>query len=208
MKKLFAFLMLILTAVGSVSAQNANRSGFFLEAGVGVPIGTTPTYKLKVENDVLVGYRAGGIGYEAALGYRYALSVPCAIEIMAQFSALSSNLDSTGAISVMPGFRYTTTEILGNMSLYFGVNAGLALGKDYISYRSYNYSSQVISDDFYGDWAGSLGGTGQISFGLNITSSLSIGVAYQQYFMNDKLSGVEDKMLSWGTATLSLGYRF
>lgn len=53
MKRIFMLFMSVIMVGFFASAQNANRKGLFLEAGIGGLIGNTPRTTLSVNNNVV-----------------------------------------------------------------------------------------------------------------------------------------------------------
>jgi len=210
MKKLVLLIVAVFALSIAAWGQNANRSGIFIEAGAGALAGTTPTYKFEVGHGVVKAYNVGGAGLNLALGYRYATSRSCAVELKVEGSVSPKAITPTFVLGITPGFRYTTRELFSNISLFFGVNAGFA-----ISYET-DASSIIISGnkeedavhDIVNYGIGSFGGCYGLTFGLNITSTLYTGVFWDGYILGNKLRGLERDMLHYGTAGLRLGFRF
>lgn len=197
MKKLILLFIIGLIAATAVQAQNANRSGFIVEAGVGAAVGDTPCYVESYEGGGWSDARAGGAGLNVGLGYRFAISLPLALEVKAYWSGLTSGMYASMAICFLPGIRYTTREFYRNLSAYIGLNVGLALGND--------------------DWtddSSSWGGAYQLSAGVNLTNNVNVGL----FFDGLTLSGRYDPFSmdygkwgvtkSWGTIGARVGFRF
>ncbi len=210
MKKLVLLIVAVFTLSIAAWGQNANRSGIFIEAGAGVLAGRTPTYKIEIDHGIVKGYNVGGAGLNLALGYRYATSRSCAVELKVEGSASPKAIVPTLVLGIMPGFRYTTRELFSNISLFFGVNAGFAAGYEthmpYLRIGHNMYDNAAYDIGHYG--IGSIGGCYGLTLGMNITSSLYAGLFWDGYILNDKHRGIEKGMLHWGTAGLRLGFRF
>lgn len=204
---------MLIVAVAAVAlgalAQNANRSGIFVELGGGMVAGTTPTYKIECDHGVLKGYNLTGFGANFGAGYRIAVSRACAVEVKAEASAGMKSIGDTYVIGILPGFRYTTREILGNMSMYFGVNGGVSFSNGV--YRVGSYSSDIDINAVQEIYLGrdmKIGGSYGLTVGLNFTNSFYGGLFWDGYLCTEGLRGLENKLLHWGTAGLRLGFRF
>lgn len=216
MKKLLLISVLILSAVFSVFSQNANRSGLFIEAGVGQYLGTPPppANKLEWSNNTLSIFKPGGPDINFGVGYRGATSSVFAWEIRAEVTT-DVNAMSTLVLSAMPGFRLTSKEIFGNSSLYFGLNLGVALGNDCDYYSS---SLQQLVNSYYE--LGHFGGKILLCGGLNITPSFYAGIyvnlnvmpGQAELYDNDNYNFIDNNNKCgddiWGSVALRLGYRF
>ena len=221
-------MALLLTFATGALAQNANRSGFFIEGGVGLPVGSLPVKGTKWENNKLYLLRPSGPDVNIAIGYRRATSRVFAWELKAEASTMPSSFSNATVIALMPGIRYTTKELFGNTSMYFGFDAGVAMGQlndDYYYYEGrYNeitLNTPKESDFSDGDFS-SLGGKINLSVGFNISSSFYAGlywdfccIANQYSFSIDDeaydykgVSYKKDGNAVWGSAGVRLGVRF
>lgn len=216
MKKLLLISVLIITAVFSASSQNANRSGIFMEAGLGLYVGTPPVSKIQWKNNTLSVFRPGGPDVNFGVGYRGATSSIFAWEVRMEVTT-DVTAASTSVLSVMPGFRITSKEIFGNSSLYFGLNLGVGLGP-YIDKDDLftpclgddNYLESYVFQNF--------GGKMLLCGGLNITPSFYAGlylnlniISGGNCLIRANVQEVRDTKFSddvWGSIALRLGYRF
>lgn len=216
MKKLLLLFALVISVAASSVAQNANRSGVFVEAGTGFLVGSVP-FKDKIEwkNNTLTAYKPGGPDINLAVGYRRATSSVFAWEFKFETSSTPQAI-STLVLAFMPGIRYTTKEIFGNTSLYFGFDVGFAMGycqeQPYSSFISdLKLDSDEQSDlDLYFE---SFGVKFSVSAGFNITTSFYAGLYWDYNVVSAKIFNYEslkkDGMSSnWGSLGLRLGYRF
>lgn len=219
MKKLLLISVLIITAVFSASSQNANRGGIFMEAGLGLYVGTPPVSKIQWKNNTLSVFRPGGPDVNFGVGYRGATSSIFAWEVRMEITT-DVTAPSTSVLSVMPGFRITSKEIFGNSSLYFGLNLGLGVGP----YKDDCLNTLYLGNDYYSEpyvfsnWGGKM----LLCGGLNITPSFYAGL-----YLNLNIIPVGDCRLDanmnyddlpirrvkfsddvWGSIALRLGYRF
>lgn len=188
MKRLIIMIVAVAAVALGTVAQNANRSGFFVELGGGAIAGSPYVYFGKEDGAVLKGFDAS-----LGLGYRYALGRACAVEMKLQISAgINDNIDDSSVISFMPGFRYTTRELFGNSSMYLGFNLGTCkFGGDYdpSAFDTYYY------DNGGEGWGFSYG----LTAGLNITSSWYAGL----FWDGNVCSGTH-----WGVVGIRGGFRF
>lgn len=207
MKKLLAMLLLLCAVVG-VSAQNANRGGFFIEAGIGGTTGTTPRTSMSLDGGSLMAKFAGGAAFNAQFGFRTQTSNHCAFDLrfgaMAPFSAVSS----TPVFKMMPAIRYTSTDILGNMSIYgtFAVGGAVSF--------SHEFPEEALPTDGseykfgLGDGDACFGVSYTIAVGLNITTHFYAGPVWDAQYMIHQVRLEKDQNLHWGMFGIQLGYRF
>lgn len=181
MKKTLLFMMFAVAAMCGY-AQNANRSGFFLEIGAGAVVGSSP-YTDVIENFAVIDGKLSeivkvkhdsGIKFNVGTGYRHAVSDNWAIELKAMGVKYSDI-----AVKLMPGARYTTKELFSNVSMYIAPNVGACLYHD-VERFGLGYS---------------------LALGLNLTESLSVGVVYDGQYIFEVES-------PWGTIGVNIGYRF
>lgn len=122
----------------ALQAQNANRSGVFVELGAGLTAGDSPNqageivseFIPTVDNKATLNlYRkvdkTSGVCANLGVGYRWATSLHFAFELKLQAMSHVSNFTETLAINLKPGVRYTSREISGSTSLYANANVGL-----------------------------------------------------------------------------------
>lgn len=208
MKKLIIALLALVAFVGA-NAQNANRSGFFIEAGIGGTTGTTPRTALVMEGNNLMAKFAGGAAFDVQFGFRTKTSNHCAFDLrfgaMAPFSAVSS----TPVFKIMPGLRYTSTEIFGNMSIYGNVAVGGAVSFSHLYPDSdplpINGEETKLS---LSDGDACFGVSYTIAVGLNITNHFYAGPVWDAQYMIHQARQGQDQNLHWGMFGIQLGYRF
>lgn len=125
MKKIILLITLFFVSIGA-SAQNANRSGFFMELASGVYSGPS-YYKVQWNPEQLKIQPLYGIAVNIALGYRFKLSRSFALD--ARIQAQSLICEKMEHISVGPviAARYTSPEIFKNVSLYASAGTGYYL---------------------------------------------------------------------------------
>lgn len=225
MKKLLLISVLIITAVFSASSQNANRSGIFMEAGLGLYVGTPPVSKIQWKNNTLSVFRPGGPDVNFGVGYRGATSSIFAWEVRMEITT-DVTAPSTSVLSVMPGFRITSKEIFGNSSLYFGLNLGVGVGpyKDDCLNTLYYLGNDYYSEPYvFSNWGGKMLLCGGLNItpsfyaglylNLNITSGGDCRLNSDYYYFEDSYYRLRDRSVKfsddvWGSIALRLGYRF
>lgn len=223
MKKFILFLIFLGAFLTNGFAQNANRSGLFIEAGTGFLIGNPPIQKLEWIDNSMNAYFPSGPDVNLALGYRGATSSVFAWEIKIEASGVPKDMRSSFVLAAMPGIRYTTREIFGNSSLYIGFNLGFATGSSqYIIGGSFqldeNKEFKPIKENFK-----SLGAKLSLTAGINITSKLYAGLYFDYSIMSDQIGDTNFNYNSnnnyteifhygdwnyFGSIGVRLGYRF
>ncbi len=133
MKKIVLFFAGIILAISGMTAQNANRKGFFLEVQGGVALGDIVTADIiKHQNDTYettdITYLKGGFAGSFDFGYRFRLSNPFAFEIKAGLWSNLADFIDTWNVRLMPGIRWTSKDFGGNMSSFITYNVGLGIG--------------------------------------------------------------------------------
>ena len=231
MKKIIFILLGILFIVGMASAQNANRSGFFLEAGVGGMVGDSPRTSITVENNVMQYKCISGTVADFGMGVRMRFANHWAYEIKAEGQfPLEKPLQALVGRFLPIGFRYTSGELWRNHSIFAHINLGgaITVNNGIIGEGNLHHSStnviDMIKDDHHGSFVlfpntpeteiiGYVGKEGYgISYsagvGVNLSNHLYIeGCLNAQSFFNS--FGQNGKgIVTGGVATFILGYRF
>lgn len=174
-------------------AQNANRSGFFLEIGAGSVVGESSYTDTKEEFSVIDGSlaviskvkRDNGFKFNVGTGYRLAVSNNWAIELKAMGVKYNDI-----AVKLMPGARYTSKELFSNVSMYIAPNIGACL--------------------YIGDYHALFGLGYSLGLGLNLTERISIGAVFEGHYLFDDIwwTDLELESPNWGTIGINIGYRF
>lgn len=210
MKRLLILLVGCLLIVAGMQAQNANRSGFFIELQGGGAIGTVMDYRTEVYgngndyedcNPYIKGGFVGGID----LGYRFATSRAFAFEV--KVDAWSNFLDFGKCLylDLLPGIRWTSEEIASNVSMFLSLNAGFGILKEDVQMNI----------------------PIEIGLGCNLTNQFYLGLFLsERIYMGDSISGYYDSGYygdyyddyywesgsylpkSYASVGLKLGYRF
>lgn len=223
MKKLIIALMVLLGAVAA-QAQNANRTGFFIEAAIGGTVGDGPRAALSYDGTNLYEYFASGTAFNIAFGPRVQTSNHVSVDLRFEVQAPFSYLKSVPAAKFMPAIHYTSKELFGNMSLYFTIGIGGAV--------SANYKTMADEDDWYGDYFDldpskvlpadgekkvlSLSNSPEVSFGpsylinlgLNVTNHFYAGLMWDGQYMFNQNGKNGKTTCHWGMTGLQIGYRF
>ncbi len=166
MKKLLAIILLLLAGVTGAIAQNANRRGFFVEAG-----GVSYWGERRLD---------ATIGVDVSLGYRVRIANHWAYEGRIGFDSPFKEFDLCYDIYFLPvGFRYTSSELVGNQSIYAFADLGIS-GQQHRRGR---------------------GLTGVVGVGWNFSTHFYVGLK----FMGQYLS--EHPHPTWGNVGIRVGYR-
>lgn len=148
MKKMIFMLLLAVLSVAGVSAQNANRSGFFLELGAGgfvinpPMLKVTTTYKQTgtsvpstISGNDVIEYE-NVLKYSFNVGYRFAKSRHWAVDCRLNCMFSDGMLDEMFVVGIMYGARYVSPELFRNFSLYGALSVGPMFRLDKIDYVS------------------------------------------------------------------------
>ncbi len=218
MKKILLLSLLAICTVVGASAQNANRSGIFIEAAGGGSIGNGPLIGLSMDGPNLMGYYAGGAVLNLAVGAQFRISDHNAIGFRAEAQSNVSHFTQSLVLKAMPGLRISTDELFANISMYINVNAGLAVadsGKPDFTYYDDRESEHYVvpGDGSVVKWDSikdaSLGVAYEIGVGLNITSRFYGGLVWDAQIMFDQTRDLDPTgILHYGMAGIRLGYRF
>lgn len=216
MRKVLLSLVFCILAVAAATAQNANRTGFFIEAAVGGTTGTTPRTSYGLDNGNLTLYHAHGTSVNLTFGFRTRISRYAAYEVTAEAQSPVDAIKTQPVFKLMPlSFRFTTPEFWRNYSFYFNFRIGGAIGNKGLQ----PYTLDEISDSFeIGKNSKQdftlfnsliIGGVAyQIGFGVNITTHLYAGFSWDAQYMFSQYRRIAPENLHWGMAGLRLGYRF
>ena len=210
MKKVF-LLLLALCAIAGVSAQNANRKGFFIEAAVGGSVGNPPLSGLSMDKGVLNGHYTGGTVVNFAFGPRFRTGSHTAFDFRIEAQANTARITQSLVLKAMPGMRITTGELFGNISMYISANIGFAIADsgcaDLYSDFIPNDGTEATWDLFSSD--PSFGAGYSLGLGLNITTHFYGGFVWDaQYMIHQTRDNLTWTNLHYGMAGLRLGYRF
>ena len=191
MSKRLILMVVLVVSVFTGTAQIANRSGIFVEAGVGGLVGNTLVDAGKstvTESGKMTITTKSGVSYDLMAGYRWAFSRNWALDGHIGF-------DNPGImiLDIMPGIRYTTDDFIANRSLFFQANAGVGF-----TFESGYFETELVSLVF------------QLQGGVNITNRLYAGIYYLGHSMSYSGVSVSDfnTTRNFGTLGLRLGYRF
>ena len=211
MKKVL-LMLLVLCAFAGVSAQNANRKGFFIEAAVGGSVGTPPVGGLSIQDGQLMAHYYGGTMLNLAFGPRFRTGSHTAFDFRIEAQANTARITQSLVLKAMPGMRITTGELFGNISMYISANIGFAAADSGCSrFRNGDF---VPDDGTIADWnlwedAPSFGAAYAIGIGLNITTHFYGGFIWDaQYMIHQTRDAITWENLHYGMAGLRLGYRF
>lgn len=225
MKRIYLFLILTVSAFLSATAQNANRSGFFFEAGMGGTFGKTPMVSATYGQnyDFSINFAKGGM-WNFGFGQRIKTSTHFAYEIKVNAQSAFKDILPAGLLKVYPlGLRYTSIELWDNMSLYATASAGMSFGIKPneidgipISYEDGRYiydSSKCFftpGDTYKFKTSGksSSGVAYAVGVGINVTTHFSAGLVLDGQYMLLSPNRIGRYSYNWGTIGGNIAYRF
>ena len=214
MKRFFVLTLLAVLISGIATAQNANRSGFFLEAGVGGLIGNTPRSSISTSNNVMYYKCLSGTAVDFGFGGRFRIGNHWAYELKIDIqSPLSSPYNNIIGRFLPVSFRYTSPEIYRNYSLYAHMNLGASIvaNRGIIEYESFDTTlfPNTPSEEIKGLKGNvGLGPAYSLGIGVNITTHV-----YLEAFCNGQaIIGAYGKngneFINYGLVGVLVGYRF
>lgn len=212
MKKLMLLIVGILLMVGDIHAQNANRSGVFVELGAGGYVGSTPRTEIGIiDNNLMVKCQSGGV-FSIGVGYRLRFRPHWAYEVKAEAQTAFNNPIHGLVGRFLPvGFRYTSVEFWRNFSLYAHANLGAAIAaqpgiwtywnQQEIPNGSFTKLKGYVGDERFGP-AYSLG------VGLNLTTHFYLEGCFNGQSIISAVGKNGKGLLNYGTVGVLMGYRF
>lgn len=212
MKKEILVLVMAILSIGIATAQNANHTGFFLEAGIGGLVGNTPRTNIISVTDNVMYYKClSGAAADFGLGRRTRMSNHWAYEFKVEATIPMSNTINTLVGRCLFGFRYTSPEIWRNYSLYthfdlggaIVANRGIIMGHDNIIYP--NTEELKIR---YKDYEEGFGVAYSLGIGANITTHFYAEACLNAQAMFDVFGKNGLGMANYGVIAFLLGYRF
>ena len=125
MKRLIFLISMTFLYIGSLMAQDANRSGFVVELQGGAAFGKTVLdYECTGYYDNCGPRLRGGMVGSVDFGYRFATSTHIAIGGKLGIWGNLADFKYTYALRIMPGLRWTSNDF-HNMSVYAELDAGV-----------------------------------------------------------------------------------
>ena len=192
MKKIMIIAMVMLGVAFTSNAQNANRSGFFIELSPGIYVGNTPVVDVETKQTVVgnkyvtqtIEKHLSGLNIEFDAGYRWAFHRHWALDAKVGFSLPTSRTNEFWTIEILPGLRYTSKELgSSNVSLFAGFNAGLGI--------------QVSEENPIFAY--------ELKAGFNLSNRFSIGLVWNALY---DLEDYNCNTYHTGALGINLGYRF
>ncbi|MBD5358235.1 MAG: hypothetical protein HDR88_14795 [Bacteroides sp.] len=215
MKKFLIFILLWVTAIGSGMAQNANRSGFFLEAGIGGLVGDNVRTSISTTDNVMSYKCLSGMAGDFGLGYRLRFKRHWAYEVKAEGTIPFQDPIHALIGRFLPiGFRYTSGELWRNYSLYTHFNLGGAIsvnggkiGHDNLSNETLypNMSDNKIKGYRYKE---GYGAAYSLGVGINITTHFYAEACWDGQVLFDCYGKNGRGTLNGGMVAFVIGYRF
>ena len=196
MKRLFLSIVCVIVTIVGLHAQNANRSGVFIELQGGAAFGTVMDKEVAISTGgyqydyIRQWYLKGGFVGSFDVGYRYATSNQFAIEMKAGAWANFQDIGKTISLDMLPGIRWTSKEISGNISMFLSLNAGCGL----------NFLEGEVAPLI----------PVEVGVGVNLTNQLYAGVFLSERIATGDGKGWPDYYYpqTHTTAGLKIGYRF
>lgn len=210
MKRFFLLMLLTILLSGIASAQNANRNGFFLEAGIGGLIGNTPRMSIEIVDNIVYNKCVYGTAADLALGGRFRIGNHWAYEVKAEgMIPLCDPINAIVGRFLPIGFRYTSGELWKNYSIYAHANIGGALTglsgeistlKDIIFPDA--TSIRLNNHDVRG------GASYSVGLGVNLNQHLYLEGCFNAQVMFDCFRKSNYSILHYGAPSFVVGYRF
>lgn len=212
MKKLILLWLVIIFTIGGLQAQNANRSGAFVELGVGGYVGSTPRSEIGIiDNQLMVKCLTGG-AFSIGTGYRLKFSPHWAYEVKAEAqTAFNDPVNGLVGRFLPISFRYTSAELWRNYSLYGHINLGAAIAVQSGEYVDYHQSEIPVNSyvKLKGYWGEErLGPAYSLGVGVNLTTHLYVEGCFNGQVLISAWGKHSKGVLSYGTVGVAVGYRF
>lgn len=207
--------MIVILSTGITFAQNANRSGFLLELGVGGIVGSTPRTVIFIKDNQMSYNCLSGGAVNFGLGYRIRIVNNWAYEAKVEAQIPFGNpIQSLVGRALPIGFRYTTNEIWRNYSLFAHANIGGALVINNGILDGYYYDDKVTSTEQeikINRREGGKDGFGvaySVGVGINLTNHFYIEGCFDGQAMFNCYGKNGKGYLNYGIFAFALGYRF
>ncbi|MDE6741404.1 MAG: hypothetical protein K2J58_03635 [Muribaculaceae bacterium] len=213
MKRFFILIILVFSLAGLACAQNANRSGFLVEVGIGGMVGDTPRSSILVTNNVMQYKCASGAAVDLGLGFRFRFKSHWAYELKVEGqTALSAPMHTLTGRFLPLGFRYTSVEVWRNYSLFvhFNIGGAVAMNRGVIRYLNNETFYPNTPDRPIKGYAGEEGYGPAYSLGLgaNVTTHFYAEACWNGQVIFDGYRKNGKDMLNDGIVAFILGYRF
>lgn len=222
MKKFLLMLLVLTAAIPGAMAQNANRSGFFLETAVGGITGSTPAIGYSAKDGKVSAYCLSGTAVNFALGFRRATARHWAYEFRMEGQTNTDDFERGLTAKLLPvGFRYTSPELFRNYSLFFHFNVGGAIGAVNVNPEDvlcdsdnsgYDYDQSLTNNSPRTDAKAfdniSYGAAYELGIGVNLSIHFYVEALWDSQVMLDTFGKEGKKALHWGMVGARIGYRF
>ena len=224
MKRIFLLTLLAFLLSGIATAQNANRHGFFLEAGIGGMVGSTPRMSIEIVDNVVYNKCVYGTAVDLGLGGRFRIGNHWAYEVKAEgMIPLCDPINAIVGRFLPIGFRFTSGEVWKNYSVYAHANLGAALTglSGEISRYNSSYSTQIVreyeNDGIIIPDASTIrlklgdarvGASYSVGLGVNLNQHLYLEGCFDAQVMFNCCRKSADSILHFGAPLCVVGYRF
>lgn len=203
----FISALIFLSVTSTMLAQNANRTGIFIEVGAGYSMGNTPMINASVSDETVHFDYTDGTGIFLDGGWRQAMSAHSALEAKIQLQFNYKNTAPTTFIKFMPGYKFFFSN-KGFKNLYLGANIGVAIGSS-VAVQKYSktnskYDTLEPAKAFDDKRIGLAYST---EIGYNLTSDSYIALSWEGQYIKQS-SPVGYSMRNWGLIGAKFGYKF
>ncbi len=206
------FLIFVLFCMSFVSnAQNANRKGFFVEAGFGGLVGNSIRSSVKITNNTLQYKCLAGSLVEIGLGGRFRSGNHWAYEFKLGCQTNLSEPVYGMCFRILPvGFRYTSIEIWRNISLFSHFNVGTTIGLN--NGKMPRVIPTLFPETPFIDIEESTScGVGlgySLGIGANLTNHCYLELCYNAQALFNSIGNKGKGTVNGGLLGVSIGYRF
>lgn len=209
-KNLFLILCMIFLGISGY-AQNANRKGFFIEAGFGGLVGNSIRNCVKITDNTLQYKCLSGSIVGLDFGGRFRSSKHWAYEFKLGCQTCLSDPVYGICFRILPvGFRYTSIEVWRNISLYthfnFGASIGLNDGK--MPRPDIMFFPNTPFIDIEESASSGIGLGYSIGFGANVTNHCYLEFCYNAQALFDCIGNKGLGTVNGGLLGGVIGYRF
>lgn len=212
MKRIITLIVMAMVMMTGF-AQNANKSGLYLDFGAGYALGNLPVVDIAMEENVIKLDYPNSFGMVIDLGYRYTQWKQSAVEMKLQYLGDFKKISASSVVKIMPGYLHFF-KIGNGRLLYTDVNVGVAFGSKGLKDGYWKeYDSVGIDSKFWQDpqSAGALNPS-SIGIGYGLETGLVLGriwslsVAWDAQILNQYSSaGIGNR--HWGIASVKFGVR-
>ncbi len=214
MNKYLLLIVMAVTSICGVTAQNANRSGFFMEAGVGGVVGDNVRTEIIITDNVVREKYLSGMAGDFGLGFRLRIHRHWAYELKAEgMIPFKDPMHALVGRFLPVGFRYTSVELWRNYSLYGHFNIGGAIsvngGKfNYTKFKYKDYEYLYPNCEIKTKHNSFFGVAYSVGIGINLTTHFYVEACYNGQSLFNCIGKKGKGTLNGGITGVIIGYRF